>query len=134
MAKCGECGCEGGHYGSCSQVPEEMKAVFAEVDRDADDRRARRFASAAVAATGRGPLSNEEVEDAMNRPVLCSVGSCQRHGRCMYLNHPRCGLAGARARVRAVARGGTINGTYGLSPEPALDAFRADLLLIVGDE
>lgn len=20
----------------------------------------------------------------------CSVGSCQRHGRCMYLNHPRC--------------------------------------------
>lgn len=20
----------------------------------------------------------------------CSVGSCQRHGRCMYMNHPRC--------------------------------------------
>jgi hypothetical protein len=23
----------------------------------------------------------------------CTVGSCQRHGRCMYLNHPRCPYA-----------------------------------------
>lgn len=38
----------------------------------------------------------------------------------------------ARRRVRLVAEGGTINGTYRLSPEPALEAFRADLLLILG--
>jgi len=36
-------------------------------------------------------------------------------------------------RVRKVAKGATINGTYRMSPEPALDAFRADLLRIVGD-
>lgn len=24
----------------------------------------------------------------------CSIGSCQRHRACMYLNHPRCGLHG----------------------------------------
>lgn len=38
------------------------------------------------------------------------------------------------ARVRAVAKGATINGTYRMSPEPALEAFRADLLAIVGEE
>lgn len=38
----------------------------------------------------------------------------------------------AQDRVRKVALGGTINGTYRMSPEPALDAFRADLLRIVG--
>ena len=37
-------------------------------------------------------------------------------------------------RVRAVAKGATINGTYRLSPEPALEAFRADLLALVGNE
>lgn len=27
-------------------------------------------------------------------PVVgCSVGSCQRHGKCMYLNHPQCPIA-----------------------------------------
>ena len=36
-------------------------------------------------------------------------------------------------RVRKVAKGATINGTYRMAPEPALDAFRADLLRIVGD-
>ena len=36
-------------------------------------------------------------------------------------------------RVRKVAKGATINGTYKLAPEPALDAFRADLLRIVGE-
>lgn len=41
-------------------------------------------------------------------------------------------LALARERVRRVAEGGTINLTYRMSPEPALDAFRADLLLILG--
>lgn len=39
----------------------------------------------------------------------------------------------AQDRVRRVAKGATINGTYKLLPEPALDAFRADLLLIVGE-
>jgi hypothetical protein len=43
-------------------------------------------------------------------------------------------LALAARRVRAVAKGATINGTYGLRPELALEAFRADLLLIVGDD
>jgi hypothetical protein len=36
-------------------------------------------------------------------------------------------------RVRRIAKGATINGTYKLAPEPALDAFRADLLRIVGE-
>jgi len=35
-------------------------------------------------------------------------------------------------RVRAVAKGATINGTYKMLPEPALEAFRADLLALVG--
>jgi hypothetical protein len=43
-------------------------------------------------------------------------------------------LAEARRKVRAVARGASINITYRLSPESALDAFRSDLLLILGDE
>lgn len=42
-------------------------------------------------------------------------------------------LAGARERVRRVAGGATINGTYRLSPEPALEAFKADLLLVLAD-
>jgi hypothetical protein len=63
--------------------------------------------------------------------INCSIGSCQRHGRCMYLNNPRCGVVGARRRVRAVAEGATINGTYKLLPIPALEAFRSDLLLIL---
>lgn len=37
----------------------------------------------------------------------------------------------AKERVRAIARGGTINGTYRMSPESALAAFRADLLRIL---
>lgn len=41
-------------------------------------------------------------------------------------------LVVARDRIRRVAKGDTINGTYKLAPEPALDAFRADLLLLVG--
>jgi hypothetical protein len=24
--------------------------------------------------------------------AACSLGSCQRHGQCMYANHPRCPL------------------------------------------
>jgi hypothetical protein len=40
----------------------------------------------------------------------------------------------ARDRVRNVARGATINGTYRLPPGEALDAFRADLLRILGEE
>lgn len=39
----------------------------------------------------------------------------------------------AKRRVRKVAEGATINGTYRLSPEEALEAFRSDLLLILGD-
>jgi len=34
-------------------------------------------------------------------------------------------------RVRAVAEGGTINGTYQAMPIAALDAFRADLLTLI---
>lgn len=40
----------------------------------------------------------------------------------------------ARKRVRAVAEGETINGTYGLSPIGALDAFRLDLLTILDED
>jgi len=36
-------------------------------------------------------------------------------------------------RLRAIAKGATINGTYKMLPEPALEAFRADLLALVGD-
>jgi hypothetical protein len=32
----------------------------------------------------------EHMED--NAARDCPVGSCQRHGLCMYLNHPRCPL------------------------------------------
>lgn len=39
----------------------------------------------------------------------------------------------AQERVRRVAKGATINGTYRLPPGEALDAFRADLLRIVGE-
>lgn len=39
----------------------------------------------------------------------------------------------ARERVRKVAEGGMINTTYRMSPEPALDAFRADLLRILAE-
>jgi hypothetical protein len=28
----------------------------------------------------------------------CSIGSCNRHKRCMYLNHPRCPLAALRTQ------------------------------------
>lgn len=40
-------------------------------------------------------------------------------------------LAAAKARVKAVGEGRTINGTYRMLPEPALEAFRTDLLLLV---
>ena len=33
-------------------------------------------------------------------------------------------------RVRKVGEGATINGTYAMAPEPALEAFRKDLLLL----
>lgn len=36
-------------------------------------------------------------------------------------------------RLRAIAKGATINGTYRMEPIAALDAFRADLLALVGD-
>jgi hypothetical protein len=42
-------------------------------------------------------------------------------------------LEASKARIRAVAKGATINGTYRMQPGEALDAFRADLLRIVGD-
>lgn len=38
----------------------------------------------------------------------------------------------AHERVKAVAEGGTINGTYGLMPGAALAAFREDLLTVLG--
>jgi hypothetical protein len=41
--------------------------------------------------------------------------------------------AAAAGRVRKVAKGATINGTYKLNPEDALAAFRADLLILVGE-
>jgi hypothetical protein len=37
----------------------------------------------------------------------------------------------ARERVRKVANGATINGTYKMMPGEALTAFRHDLLLLV---
>jgi hypothetical protein len=40
----------------------------------------------------------------------------------------------AKRRVRRIAKGSTINGTYGLLPNDALEAFRKDLLLIAGEE
>jgi len=43
----------------------------------------------------------------------------------------RAELANARIRVRLVATGQTINGTYKLSPEKALAKFRTDLNLIL---
>ena len=83
--------------------------------------------------------------------MLCHIGSCQRHQRCMYTpcRTPSIGDAPkvvvisarqqgktdklARERIRAIAKGATINGTYRLPPGEALDAFRADLLRIVGE-
>lgn len=43
-------------------------------------------------------------------------------------------VAKARQRVRAVAKGGTINGVYRRLPGEALEAFRHDLLVVLGDE
>lgn len=31
-------------------------------------------------------------ENRAEQSARCSKGSCQRHGRCMYLNHPLCPL------------------------------------------
>jgi len=42
-------------------------------------------------------------------------------------------VATARRRVLAVARGGTINGVYAALPMTALEQFRADLLLALGE-
>lgn len=39
----------------------------------------------------------------------------------------------ARDRVRRVAHGATINGTYGQLPMDALEAFRKDLLTVLGE-
>jgi hypothetical protein len=61
----------------------------------------------------------------------CGLGSREQS----FAGQPRArDLALARRRVRAVAQGGTINLTYRMSPEPALEAFRADLLLILDQE
>lgn len=43
----------------------------------------------------------------------------------------RAELANARIRVRYVANGQTINGTYKLPPIKALEKFKADLNLIL---
>lgn len=40
-------------------------------------------------------------------------------------------LTKAKARVKAIGQGQTINGAYRLPPNAALSAFRSDLLLIV---
>lgn len=74
--------------------------------------------------------------------TTCRIGSCHRHEKCMYspcrntmvivqARQQGKTLAGARERVRAVAQGATINGTYKLLPEASLEAFRADLIRIL---
>jgi hypothetical protein len=71
--------------------------------------------------------------------------------RCRHLSHTPAGICNgcgeqhqplykeaqswlAMARVRAVAKGATINGTYKMLPGAAIEAFKTDLLLILGDE
>lgn len=62
----------------------------------------------------------------------CSVGSCQRHGRCMYHNHPRCPLAivdrsaSAPRRETGVARKGESGGADRQSPETSRPTPRTD--------
>ena len=49
----------------------------------------------------------------------CSVGSCQRHKRCMYLNHPRC----------AEKKPATMNDTVDrIAPEEPLNHEEARVL------
>lgn len=80
----------------------------------------------------------------MSNHTTCRIGSCQRHQKCMYTpcrNEPRVftisarqqgkTLAGARDRVRRVAEGATINGTYRLPVGESLEAFRTDLLFLL---
>lgn len=85
----------------------------------------------------------------------CTKGACHRHGDCMYtpcLAGPppvappmpsrvittqgrRQGKTYALliSRIRRIAKGDSINGTYKLNPKDALAAFRADLLVLVGE-
>lgn len=96
--RCPDCGAEApAHYGSCSQAPAGMKAVFAALDRDAAKREA----------------AEREAEQRRTARRAATP------------------LAQAKSRIRKVAEGATINGTYRLSPEPALEAFRADLVRIL---
>ena len=69
--------------------------------------------------------SGGQVADALaDPPRQVAVTGARRQGKTHVLR---------LARLRAVAKGATINGTYRMSPEPALEAFRADLLALVGE-
>lgn len=86
-----------------------------------DDDKARRFAEVALERTGRGPLTDKEVAEDMKRTIDTSELGPIKLGS----------VATARDRVRAVANGATINGTYKQLPIDSLEAFRRDLLTVL---
>lgn len=61
-----------------------------------------------------------------------ALGNCQRCGEMRPCAcSPDAKLTIAALRVSAVADGRSINGAYRMNPLPALDAFKADLKLIL---
>lgn len=71
---------------------------------------------------GHPSASVEDVGDVRNIPREPFVLPARQQGKTQ---------AAARERVRKVAEGATINGTYRMLPGEALDAFRADLVRVL---
>lgn len=58
----------------------------------------------------------------MIRPA-CPVGSCNRHGRCMYRNHPRCPFRDKGEKAGHRPRGRRQNARVGLFSGLVLAVF-----------